>query len=87
MWNVLIFASGPAVGSFTVLVSDGGVGSLLAEVSMLAMLAYDRQAKAGRKRDLEGASNREEKRRAAIAATALSPVVDARMVSCKITAS
>ena len=61
-----MFASGPVVGSLTVFVCDAGIGGLLADVSMLATLAYDREARAGRKRDLEGASNREEERSAAI---------------------
>lgn len=47
---------------------DAGVGDRLADVSMLATFAYDREITAGRKRDLEGASNRELERRAAIVA-------------------
>ena len=71
MWKVFIFESRSTEGSRTVLVWDAGVGGLLADVSTLAMLAYDREATAGLKRDLDGASNREVDRRAAILARAL----------------
>lgn len=70
MWKVFIFESPSAAGSWTVWVWDAGEGGLLADVSMLAMFAYDREATTGRNRDLDGASNREVDRRAA-----MSPVV------------
>ena len=67
MWNVLVFESEPAAGSGTVVVLEGGVGGRLAEVSMLATLAYARVAAVtGRKRHLEGATSRREDRRADI---------------------
>lgn len=71
MWKVLIFESRSRAGSLAVLLWDAGVGGRLADVSMLAMLAYDREATAGRKRDLDGASNRDVDRRAAIFAVVL----------------
>jgi hypothetical protein len=48
---------------------------------MLATFAYDRDAMAGLKRDLEGASNREDERRAAIAS-----FLSVEAVCCRILA-
>lgn len=65
----MIFESESFWGSSTVLDWDAGVARVLIDVSTLAMLAYDREAMAGRKRDLDEANNREGDRSAAIIKT------------------